>query len=152
MERSDLSATNWVMSRFTVAMLALLGFLVLLEPAWLVEAAGSVQRLHGWALFGAFLLLASLSWEKYRLRVEMAELLDGLRRIPGVAEDTTQRDAIDILLRALEGKDAEARRAAHDNLVRLTGQKFAPEPEVWRAWWDANRRSWTARRTEPPQG
>lgn len=150
MERQDLSATNWFASRFAAAAYVGLAFLVLLEPKWLVEMAGSPDRLHAWALAAAFVLLASLSWENSKLRVRVAELMEGLNQLLYGKDYSQQREAIEILLRALEGTDAAGRRAAHEHLIRLTGQNFAPDPSVWRAWWNASAKTWAVRKPEPP--
>lgn len=151
MEKKDLTATSWLATRLTAGLLALVGALFLLRPSWLgwdalVSWLGSESRLLAVGLGAAFFLIASLAYEKDQLRVRNAELMEALNQLLYGKDYSQQREAIEILLTALESKDATARRTAHENLVRITGQNFAEDAQVWRAWWAAHRNTWAKRR------
>ena len=155
MERQDLSATSWVTSRLVALILGLAGVLFLFEPAWLgwralAESLGGEARVVGAGLGVAFLVLAALSFEKNRMRERLAEQTEGLHQLLYGRDYAREREAIEILLRGLDAADPAARAAAHQHLTRLTGQNFAPDPVVWRAWWSANARTWAARRGDAP--
>lgn len=151
MERKDLGATSWVTSRLTVALLVGAAVLFAFRAkvlGWgaLSEAVGGETALLAFGLGVCFALLAALSWEKNQLRVRCAELLEGLNQLLYGRDYASQREAIEILLRALEGRDEAARATAHQHLVRLTGQNFAADASVWRAWWSAHEKTWASRR------
>jgi hypothetical protein len=143
MDRKDLSATSWVSNRLTLALFVLAAVFFAFEPAWLgfgllADALGGRDRVHGVGLACAFLLLAALSWEKNQIRVQMAEVLEALNQLLYGKSYDTDRKAIEILLDALERGDEDG--TAHKHLMRLTGQSFAKDAKVWRAWWEANRK------------
>ncbi|MCE9634185.1 MAG: hypothetical protein K8T90_00640 [Planctomycetes bacterium] len=153
MEKKDLSATSWMSTRLSVFVFALIGVFFVLRPPWLGWDAlaswlGGEVRLVSVGVGIAFVLIASLTWEKDQLRVQSAELMEALNQLLYGENYQHQREAIEILLNALDAKDPVARRAAHENLVRLTGQNFADDAAVWRAWWEANKKSWAARRRD----
>jgi hypothetical protein len=157
MERKDLTATSWATSRLTAAALGALGVFFLLRPDWLGWDAlagilGGEVGVLACGVGAAFLVLASLSLEKHALRVRCAELMEGLNQLLYGKDYSRDREAIGILLRSLDGKDPAARETAHRHLVRLTGQNFAPDPAVWRAWWATYEKTWAARRTSDGQG
>jgi len=147
MEKKDLSATSWLTARLTVAGIVLLG-LLMLAPDILAGWLGGPERVLGWGLFVAFLLIASLSWEKNQLRVRNAEMMEALNQLLYGKDYAQHREAIEILLTALDSKDPVARKSAHENLVRLTGQNFANDAKVWRVWWSACEKTWAARRRD----
>jgi hypothetical protein len=147
MEKQDLSATSWLTARLTVVGIVGLG-LLMLAPDLVAGWVGGPERVLGWGLFVAFLLIASLSWEKNQLRVRNAEMMEALNQLLYGRDYAQHREAIEILLTALESKDAVSRKAAHENLVRLTGQNFADDPQVWRAWWGAHGKTWAARKRD----
>ena len=151
MERNDLTATSWFTTRLAAVVLAAVGVLFLVRASWLgwdglSRLVGGDDRLLGAGVGVAFLLIASLSWEKNQLRVRVAELMEALNQLLYGKDFRSQREAIDILLTALESKDPVARRTAHEHLMRLTGQSFAEDPSVWRAWWSANQATWASRK------
>jgi hypothetical protein len=151
MEKKDLSATSWMATRLTVAVLVAggIGFAALGSADPNAPFLGMpVHRLLSWGLASTLFLIASLSWEKNQLRVRNAELMEALNQLLYGKDYSQQREAIEILLNALESKDATTRRTAHENLVRITGQNFAEDVRVWRAWWDANRATWARRRQD----
>jgi len=149
MDRKDLTATSWVTTRLTAFVLGAVGVFFIAtagnESDPLSRWLGGKDALLGVGLGVAFVLLAVLSREKNALRVQVAELMEGLNQLLYGKDYTRDRQAIELLVRALEGTDAHARETAHRHLVRLTGLQFAPDPFVWRAWWSANEKSWTSR-------
>ena len=107
MDKSDLTASSWFATRATTALLVLLAVLFAFQPPWLgwralSEWAGGEARLFGAGIGAAFLLLASLSLEKDRLRVQGAELMEALNQLLYGKDYSSQREAIGILLTALE--------------------------------------------------
>ncbi len=157
MERRDLTATAWMGSRCGAALLVLLGLFFVFRPEWLgwsrlAQAVGGETALVSAGVGCAFLLVAGLALEKDRLRVRMAELMDGLNDLLYGKDHRRDREAVEILLTSLESADPAAREVAHRHLVRLTGQQFAADPAVWRSWWAAHQRTWSrARPAEPTE-
>ena len=146
MDRHELSATNWFASRLVAVLLALLGiyfFMGRTAPGfdWFAgRFGGGETRFFGFGLFLAFSVLAAQSWDKAQQRMRMAELLETMNQLLYGKDYRRDREAIEILLTALESSSAENARVAHEHLVRLTGQKFAQDPGVWRSWWTANKK------------
>ena len=148
MERRDLTATAWVGSRLGTVALVLVGLFFVFRPEWmgwsrLANAVGGETALVSAGAGCAFLLAAGLAVEKDRMRVRVAELMEGLNDLLYGKDHRRDREAIEILLTSLESEDSGARAAAHKHLVRLTGQHFAADPKVWRAWWSASQRTWS---------
>ena len=146
MDRGDLSAGNWFSSRAIVALLVIAGAYLVLQPEWLgwsslVKAVGGEARLVAVAVGIAFFVLAAQSWEKHQLRIQSAETMEALHQLLYGKDYKRDREAIDILMTALETGSPENAKSAYEHLKRLTGQNFAQDPKVWRAWWEANRRS-----------
>lgn len=152
MDRKDLSAGSWFSSRAVVALLVLAGGYLVLQPEWagwksLANAVGGETRLVAVAAGIAFFLLAAQSWEKHQLRVQAAETMEALHQLLYGKDYKRDREAIEILLDALETGTADNAKSAYEHLKRLTGQNFASDPKVWRAWWEANKRSFERSRT-----
>jgi hypothetical protein len=152
MDRGDLSAGNWFSSRAVVALLALVGAYLVLQPEWLgwtklANALGGETRVLAVAIGIAFFVLAAQSWEKHQLRVQSAETMEALHQLLYGKDYRRDREAIEILVTALETGGPENSKTAHDHLVRLTGQNFAHDPKVWRSWWEANKRSFEKARS-----
>lgn len=156
MERRDLTATAWMGSRLGAAALVLIGLFFVFRPEWLgwsriAEAAGGETALVSVGAGCAFLLAAGLAVEKDRLRVRVAELMEGLNDLLYGKDHRRDREAIAILLRSLASDDPESRAHAHKHLVRLTGQQFAADPKVWTAWWAGHERTWSRAVATPPE-
>jgi len=148
MDKDELSATNWFTSRLVAALFVGAGLFFILRPDWLGYAAlartlGGEESLHGVGIGIAFVLLAAQSWEKTQLRIRMAELMEAMHQLLYGKDYRRDREAIDILLAAMESKDAANAKTAHAHLVRLTGQNFAQDPAVWRSWWEANKKAFS---------
>jgi hypothetical protein len=148
MDKDDLTATSWFTSRFVAVIYVVAGLFFILRPDWLGYAAlaksmGGETSLQGVGVGIAFVLLAAQSWEKTQMRTRMAELLEAMHQLLYGKDYRRDREAIEILLTAMESKDAENAKTAHAHLVRLTGQNFAQDPKVWRSWWEANKRAFS---------
>lgn len=143
-------------SRVGAAALVLVGLFFVFRPEWLgwsrlAETVGGELALVSAGAGCAFLLAAGLAVEKDRLRVRMAELMEGMNDLLYGKDHRRDREAIEILLRSLASEDPETRATAHKHLVRLTGQQFAADPKVWESWWAAHQRTWS-RAVSPPAG
>lgn len=146
MDRKDLTATSWIGSRVVVALLVAAGAYLILQPEWLgydalARSLGGDARLAAVATGIAFVVLAAQSWEKHQMRVHAAETLEALHQLLYGKDYRRDREAIEILLTALESQTGDNAKTAHAHLVRLTGQNFAADPKVWRSWWEANKRT-----------
>jgi hypothetical protein len=146
MDKDDLTATSWFTSRFVVLLLVLGGVFFWLRADWLGygrlrDMLGSETNLLATGLGVAFLVLAAQSWEKAQIRVQTAEMTEALHQLLYGKDYRRDREAIEILLVALESGDPANAKTAHEHLVRLTGQNFAQDPKVWRSWWEASRKT-----------
>jgi hypothetical protein len=148
MKSRELTATAWMGSRLGAGLLVVVGLFFVFRPEWLgwsrlAEMLGGETALVSAGAGCAFVLAAALAVEKDRLRVRMAELMEGMNDLLYGKDHRRDREAIEILLTSLESEDSDARAAAHKHLVRLTGQHFAADPKVWRSWWSASERTWS---------
>lgn len=154
MDRRELSASNWFSSRAVVALLVVVGAYLVLQPDWLgwtrlANALGGESRLVAVAVGIAFFVLAAQSWEKHQMRVQSAETMEALHQLLYGKDYKRDREAIEILLTALESGSADNAKSAYEHLKRLTGQNFAADPKVWRSWWEANKRNFERTRSAP---
>jgi len=146
MDKDELSATNWFTSRLVLALLVAAAVFFLAQPDWLgwswfARHVGGDVALVSIGVGIAFVLVAAQSWEKAQMRVHMAELLEAMHQLLYGKDYARDREAIEILLAALESNDAANAKTAHAHLMRLTGQNFAQDPKVWRSWWEANKKT-----------
>jgi hypothetical protein len=117
--------------------LVVLGVYVGVSPSALPEASG-VARL---AIAALFVGVALLFGEVQRVRRDLALVLSALKAQAGAAGSADRRDAVDVLVTALESPEVRVREVAHKNLVRLTGQDLPLDAGRWRDWWQAARAS-----------
>ena len=75
-----------------------------------------------------------------REMLSMDALLDDVRFGAGTKRD---RDAIDILVRALRAPDAHAREAALRTLKKIGGVDLGDDPQEWERWWSGARSTFT---------
>ncbi len=148
MDRDELTATNWFATRVVFGLLVVAGLFFLVQPDWLgwswcAQRVGGETKLVSIGVGLAFVLLAAHSWEKAQTRVRMAELMEAMHQLLYGKDYARDREAIEILLAALESADAENAKTAHAHLCRLTGQNFAQDPKVWRSWWGANKKTFS---------
>lgn len=140
--KEDLTATSWVTSRLTAVLIGIAGIFIFWNGG---RDIGGVEgrTIHAVALAAAFFLLAALSFEKNQMRVQQAELMEAMHQLLYGRDYKRDREAIEILMKSLDAGDEESRRIAVEHLRRLTGQTFAADPAVWRAWWEGSRRTWS---------
>ena len=93
-----------------------------------------------------FLAVGVLLGEISRVQSEDRTLIGALQAGAGSTVRRDDRQAIDILVSALESADPKRRETAHKNLLRLTQQNLPAEASAWRKWWGE------ARATFPPGG
>jgi hypothetical protein len=138
-------------NRLVVTFLLRLAFLffagwVALRPEAL-PGADLVVRI---GLAALFLVTAIFIGEVVAVRAHLGMLLHALRTAtqtggsPGAVRKD-DRAAVDILIRALDAKEAGTREKAHRNLVRLTGQDLPSDRGAWDAWWKENREGYQGR-------
>lgn len=119
-----------------LVLLGFAGWFALAEPA--LPGAHVVTRI---ALAAAFLVLSILVGEIAGVGIQQEMLLRAIRAAGAqTGEGATprkrdDREAVRILLRALDSKNEAAREAAWKNLKRITGQDLPPDREQWEAWW-----------------
>ncbi len=118
-----------------VATLAALALGVLYDP----ESGEAADRRLRWAvaaLAGSTAILwILLQWTR-RTLAEVGELLADVRFGSGTRRD---REAVDILVRALRTPEAAVRETALRQLRRITGQDLGDDPGAWAKWWAAAR-------------
>jgi hypothetical protein len=154
-KRDDLTATNWFSSRFVFVLLIVAAVFFAAEPDWMGYSAlarmlGGKEHLLAIGLGVAFVVVAAQSWEKAQMRVQMAETMEALHQLLYGRDYRRDREAIEILLTALESQTGENAKVAHGHLMRLTGQNFAQDPKVWRSWWEANKKKFERIRDAAP--
>jgi hypothetical protein len=54
------------------------------------------------------------------------------------------RPALDVLVALVGDNVTRVSAAAHRSLQKLSGKEIGRDPELWAAWWAANRETWTA--------
>jgi len=93
-----------------------------------------------------FVAVGILLGEVARIQSEFRTLLGAIQAgaVSSVVRD--DRQAIDILVAALDSDDPKRRETAHKNLRRLTRQEFPASSGPWKQWWAQ------ARAGFPPQG
>ena len=132
-------------------LLALLLFLVgLVGPVrrWLLPGDTLVRFLAVAVGFLA-LVVGSVALDLARTRARLLPALEEVLQALWGESFRQDRQAVDILVRALESEDPTARAAALRNLERLTGQAFGEDTEAWRRWWEANRSSFRRADSSP---
>jgi hypothetical protein len=146
MDRREFTATRWFTSRLVVGLLFLTGLYLFMgreAPGyeWLARIWGGESHVTGFGLCIAFMLLGLQSWRIAELRLRMAELMEAMHQLLYGKDYQRDREAIEILVKALELNDPANAKIAHEQLMRLTGLPLAQDPKVWRAWWDANKQT-----------
>jgi hypothetical protein len=130
----------------------LLRLALLFFAAWIalkpdsIEGADLVVRI---GLAAQFLVLSIFVGEVVALRSHLSMLLHALRTATsgGTGEEAKRDDraAVDILIRALDSREANTREKAHKNLKRLTGQDLPADRAAWEAWWKEHRSEFLGR-------
>lgn len=133
----------WLKLAAPLAILAL-ALLVWIEPwlpgaEWIGKNVGETAVLR-FALGFGFLYLALVLLEQRRLGSLFRQVLLELKRFHAMRSDDgsdARREAITILVAALESPDAEVRENAHKHLSRLTGVDHGTDAANWRLWLDS---------------
>ena len=87
--------------------------------------------------------LALLGAEVRALRRQVARMEDLLSDVRFGAGTKRDRDAVDILIRALRTPDPEVQETALRTLRKLCGQDLGKHPEAWETWWKVSRATFT---------
>jgi len=75
----------------------------------------------------------------HRTRCELAEMRSTMGDLRWGAETVRQREAVDLLLRAVRLADRRVVDTAYKNLRRITGQDFGEDARAWERWWSGAR-------------
>jgi len=137
--------------RVTVLILVVVGVWVMLgweALGWdFIEERGGVR-----VLLGALILFYAVSLiERNRLKRRNVEIFEALNMLLYGRNYRRDREAIGILMKGLESKSPEVREKSWKNLKELTGQDFALDPAVWRAWWSASEKHFALKRRRPEE-
>lgn len=100
-------------------------------------------RVLRWSVAALGILGASAWLLLMRTRQEMAvveDLLADVRFGPGTKRD---RDAVDILVKALRVEDPGVRETALRTLRKITSRDLGPDPGPWETWWAGARESFS---------
>jgi hypothetical protein len=126
---------DWTFAGFLV----LLGFFVGFGMGFLGLGSDAENWSRSFVIYILCLFAAYLVFQIRRMRrrmLAMEELLADVRFGPGTKRD---REAVDILVRALRVSDAGARETALRTLRKLSGFDLGDEPGAWEVWWTASR-------------
>ncbi len=88
------------------------------------------------ALFGPS---RDLTREQSRLRERFLDLMEEVLKIFYGPSFRRDRQAIDILVRAMDSDKQEVRASSREHLIRLTGQDLGEEFATWADWWAEHR-------------
>jgi len=137
------------LSHWTLTLAGCYLLLVALLPdalGWdaLVERFG-LDRIVGFVVGFQFLYIAFLTRDRFRLQRLTAATFEALQKLIYGPDYRKQREAVDLLVRAVGTKNEAARRVAVEKLEELTGQSFGEDRGAWQRWWEANRSRFRAR-------
>ena len=76
---------------------------------------------------------------------EQRQFTEAVQKLVYGQDYKKQREAVDLLVRAVGTKNDEARQVAIERLEALTGQSFGEDRDAWEKWWEANRRRFRVR-------
>lgn len=104
-----------------------------------MDAMFGFQRLVATALGFLFLYMAWASKVIGRLRERLLDLAEEILKIFYGPDFRRERQAIAILIRAMESDNISVRRSSREHLMRLTGVDQGDDPAAWAQWWEFNR-------------
>jgi len=104
-----------------------------------VETHFGFRRLASASLGFLFLYVAWVAREHGRFRERVLDMVEGVLRIFYGSNFRQERQAIDILVNAMESETDSVRQNARQHLLRLTGEDFGADASAWSDWWAANR-------------
>ncbi len=97
------------------------------------------ERLVAGALGFLFLYVAWVAREQGRLRERLLDLMEEVLKVFYGPDFRRRRQAVDILVRALESEDLKVRATSREHLVRLTGVDLGADAAAWSQWWAEHR-------------
>lgn len=97
------------------------------------------DRLAAAALGALFLYVAWVTRDLGRIRERLLDLMEEVLKIFYGPNFRREREAIDILVRALDSDSGEVRQSSRQHLVRLTGQDLGEDGTAWAEWWSDHR-------------
>ena len=137
-----------MLRRATPIVLLLLAAAAFCEP-WLPQRVRELAGQGGitrWIVGILCIYVVLLIAERERMGRDFKQVLQAFREFhtgpaaSGQAAGTSaptegqKREALEILVSALESQDSAVRAKAHSHLKRITGQDLPAEPTTWRSW------------------
>ncbi|MBI4878250.1 MAG: hypothetical protein HY812_01125 [Planctomycetes bacterium] len=97
------------------------------------------ERLVAGALGFLFLYVAWVAREQGRLRERLLDLMEEVLKVFYGPDFRRRRQAVDILVRAMESEDQKVRATSREHLVRLAGVDLGADAAAWSEWWAEHR-------------
>lgn len=104
-----------------------------------IDGQFGFERVVAAALGFLFLYVAFAARELARLRGRLLDLMEEVLKIFYGPNFRQEREAIDILVRAMASENDDVRRSSREHLVRLTGHDLGHEASAWSNWWSEHR-------------
>ena len=122
-----------------IAVLVVLALILFTPPLydWASDKVGAETRMR--ISIGVSLLAIIQEYARNRLMRQRQSAL--ARAILRLSPGLRHREAIVILIQALESPDESVSHDAHEELVRITNQDLGTDPEAWRGWLKHQQRS-----------
>jgi len=122
-----------------IAVLVVLALILFTPPLydWAIDKVGSETLMR--ISIGVSLLAIIQEYARNRLMRQRQSAL--ARAILRLSPGLRHREAIVILIQALESPDESVSHDAHEELVRITNQDLGTDPEAWRGWLKHQQRS-----------
>ncbi len=114
------------------------GALVPSAMRWLDEQFG-MTRLLAIAVGVLCWFAAWLSRELFALRARFLDLMEDVLKIFYGPNFRRDREAVDILVRAMNSPQTDVKKTAREHLVRLTGADQGDDAARWESWWTEKR-------------
>lgn len=106
-----------------------------------------LQRVLAGALGFLFLYVAWLARGQARLRERLLDLMEEVLRVFYGPDFRRERQAIDILVNAMESDSSSVRESSREHLIRLTGNDQGEDAVAWADWWDEHRSNFRSPKT-----
>ena len=97
-----------------------------------------------------FLYVAWLARGQARLRERLLDLMEEMLKLFYGPNFRRDRQAIDILVKAMESDNEDVRKSSVEHLRRLTGQEFGDDRGAWDQWWSDARGGFRTPSHRPP--
>ncbi|MCC7171802.1 MAG: hypothetical protein IT459_15255 [Planctomycetes bacterium] len=112
-----------------------------------VDTQFGLMRCYAAGLALLFVFVLGLFRAQARLRERLLDLMEEVLKLYYGPNFRREREAVDILVRALDSEQETVRTVAMGHLQRLTGQAF-DDARAWRDWWADHRSSFSSMRKE----